>query len=74
MGLMDQFRQPQNRLSEVLRTAQQIGGNDPKAVLQHMADQGMTCNLPNGKVVPIKDMLTMAEGSTPQQLLSRLGL
>lgn len=74
MGLMDHFNQPQNKLADIMGAAQRIAGNDPRAALQHMADQGMTCNLPDGRVMPIKDLLTMAEGKTAQQFLSQLGL
>lgn len=74
MGLMDHFKQPQNKLDDIVGAAQRIAGNDPRAALQRMADQGMTCNLPDGRVMSIKDLLAMAEGKTAQQFLSQLGL
>ena len=74
MGLMDHFKQPQSKLDDIVGAAQRIAGNDPRAALQRMADQGMTCNLPDGRVMLIKDLLTMAEGKTAQQFLSQLGL
>lgn len=75
MGLMDQFRQPQNsRLSEVMGLARQVTNGNPRAFVQQLADSGATCTLPNGKVMSVKDLASMAEGKTPQQLLSELGL
>ena len=78
MGLMDQFRhQPQqqgSQLSNMLMAAKQFAGNDPRSALQRMADSGVTCNLPDGRTMPVSDLLSMAEGKTPQQLLSALGI
>ena len=39
-----------------------------------MANDGMTCTLPNGKVMQINELMQIAEGKTPQQFLSQLGL
>ena len=75
MGLMDQFRQPQNsRLSEIMSLAQQAANGNPRAFVQQLADSGATCNLPNVKVMSVRDLAIMAEGKTPQQLLSELDL
>ena len=76
MGLMDQFRQQPQRsaASDLLGMARGIVGNDPRSTLQRMADSGMTCNLPDGRTMPVSQLLTMAEGKSAQQLLSSLGL
>lgn len=58
----------------MLMAARQLAGNDPRAALQRMADSGMTCNLPDGRTLPVSDLLSMAEGKTPQELLSALGI
>lgn len=74
MGLMDQFRPQGSQLGSILGMAQGIVGNDPRAALQRMAANGVTCNLPDGRVVPVSDLLSMAEGKSAQQLLSELGI
>lgn len=77
MGFKDQFQQNQprqNKLLDMLGFARGIAGNDPKAALQRMANDGMTCTLPNGKVMQINELMQIAEGKTPQQFLSQLGL
>lgn len=75
MGLMDQFRQPQNsRLSEIVQLARNAANGNPRSFVQQLADSGATCNLPNGKVITVKELASMAEGKTPQQLLSELGI
>lgn len=78
MGFLNQFKQqPQqqsNPLYGMINTARQLAGNDPRAALQRMADNGVTCNLPDGRVMPVSDLLSMAEGKTAQQLLDQLGI
>ena len=82
MGFLNQFKQqpqqqPQqqaNPLPNILETARQLVGNDPRAALQQMANSGMTCNLPNGRVMSVSDLMKMAEGKTAQQLLDQLGI
>ena len=78
MAFMDQFNpQPQqsgNRLSEILSLAKGIAGNDPRAALQRMSAMGITCNLPDGRTMSVSDLMGMAEGKTPQQLLASLGI
>ncbi len=78
MGFLNQFKQqPQqqaNPLPSVLETARQLAGNDPRAALQRMASSGMTCNLPDGRVMSVSDLMKMAEGKTAQQLLDQLGI
>ncbi len=76
MGLMSQFNQQQqpNRLTEMIGIAKQLAGNDPRAVIQRMADSGMTYNLPDGRTMTVAELARMAEGKTPQQLLSQLGI
>jgi hypothetical protein len=72
---MDQFKpKTGQRPSDILGAAKSIVGNDPRAALQRMAASGMTCNLPDGRTVPIADLIKLADGSTPQQFLSKLGL
>jgi hypothetical protein len=58
----------------LLNQAKQIGGDNPLAAVQKMADSGITCNLPNGRTVSVKDMLEMSQGKSLQQFLSDLGL
>lgn len=72
MGLMDQFRQPSK--PDILGMARGIVGDDPRAALQRLADSGVTCNLPDGRVMPVADLMAMADGKTPTQLLKALGL
>lgn len=78
MGFMDQFRKQEptqaSRLSEVIGLAQGIAGNDPRGLVERLAASGATCNLPNGKVIPVSTLASMAEGKTAQQLLSQLGI
>jgi hypothetical protein len=75
MGLMQQFSQPQNSgPMDVIGMARGIAGNDPRGLVQRLADSGVTCNLPDGRVMSVRDLAAMAEGKTPQQLLSALGL
>lgn len=74
MGLMDKFNRQPSARPDILGVAKGIVGNDPRAALQLMADSGMTCNLPDGRTMPISDLMSMAEGKTPQQLLSALGI
>lgn len=76
MGFMSQFNSSRqdNRLSQLMGMARNLAGNDPKATLQTMANNGITCNLPDGRTMSISELLTMAEGKTPQQLLEQLGL
>lgn len=79
MGFMDnlrqqQFRQPmqQAQMPDLLQQAKNIVGNDPRVALAKMQDNGATVNLPNGKVVPVKDLVSMAEGKTAIQFLTEL--
>lgn len=79
MGFMDnlrqqQFQQPmqQAQVPDLLQQAKNIVGNDPRAALTKMQDNGATVNLPNGKVVPVKDLVSMAEGKTAIQFLTEL--
>ena len=79
MGFMDnlrqrQFQQPmqQAQMPDLLQQAKNIVGNDPRAALAKMQDNGATVNLPNGKVVPVKDLVSMAEGKTAIQFLTEL--
>lgn len=78
MGLMDQFRPQQQQpssLSDLFAAARQtVGNNDPRPFLKRISDSGMTCNLPDGRVMRVSDLVSMAEGKTPQQFLSQLGL
>ena len=75
MGFMDQFKQTQQpNIASLISQAKQIGGNDPLAAVQQMADNGITCNLPNGNVMAVSDMLALAKGKTPQQFLKDIGL
>lgn len=78
MAFMDQFnQQPQqsgSKLSEVLNLAKGIAGNDPRAALQRMSEMGVTCNLPDGRTMSVSELMSMAEGKTPQQLLASLGI
>lgn len=78
MAFMDQFsQQPQqsaSRLSEILGLARGMAGNDPRAALQRMSAMGITCNLPDGRTMPVSELMRAAEGKTPQQLLSYLGI
>ena len=77
MGFMSQFKQQQpqrSSLSDLISTAKQIVGNDPNAALQHMIDNGMTCNLPDGRVMSVAQLASMANGKTPQQFLQQLGM
>lgn len=79
MGFMDnlrrqQFQQPmqQTQVPDLLQQAKNIVGNDPRVALAKMQDNGATVNLPNGKVVPVKDLVSMAEGKTAIQFLTDL--
>lgn len=77
MGFMDQFKPNPTRHSspsDVLGVARQLVGDNPRAALQRMAASGMTCNLPDGRTMPISTLMEMARNSTPQQFLSKLGL
>lgn len=76
MGFMSQFNQQQqpSRLAEMVGVARQLAGNDPHAVVQRMAESGMTCSLPDGRTMTVAELARMAEGKTPQQLLSQLGI
>lgn len=74
MGLMDKFNRQPSAKPDILGVAKGIVGNDPRAALQRMADSGMTCNLPDGRTMPISELLSMAEGKSAQQFLSSLGL
>ena len=76
MGFMNQFnRQPQgSSVASLLSAAQQAAGNDPRAFLQTLADNGATVNLPNGKSMAVGDLMQMAEGKSAQQFLAQLGL
>ena len=79
MGFMDnlrqrQFQQPmqQTQVPDLLQQAKNIVGNDPRAALAKMQDNGAIVNLPNGKVIPVKDLVSMAEGKTAIQFLTEL--
>lgn len=81
MGFMDQFRQCQPNqsqqqstpnLSNLLQQARQIVGDDPRAALSKMQDNGTMVNLPNGKVLPVKDVVAMADGKSAMQFLTEL--
>lgn len=76
MGFMSQFgQQPQQQVNNplnMLSAAQKIVGNDPRAALQQMADNGMTCNLPNGSTVSVADLMKAAEGKTAAQFLAEI--
>ena len=80
MGFMDQFRQTQPQQIQqpdiigLANRARQIGGSDPLAAVKQMADSGVTCNLPNGRMMSVKDMLSLAQGKTTRQFLMDLGL
>ena len=58
----------------MLDAARQIVGNDPRKALNQMAENGMTCTLPDGRVMPVSNLVSMAEGKTPQQFLQQLGI
>lgn len=62
----------QAQVPDLLQQAKNIVGNDPRAALAKMQDNGATVNLPNGKVVPVKDLVSMAEGKTAVQFLTEL--
>lgn len=62
----------QAQMPDLLQQAKNIVGNDPRAALAKMQDNGTTVNLPNGKVVPVKDLVSMAEGKTAIQFLTEL--
>lgn len=76
MGFMDQFNQTaqQANFSNLMSQARQIAGSNPLAAVQQMANNGVTCNLPNGRVVSVKEMVAMAQGKSAQQFLQDLGL
>lgn len=72
---MDQFRpQRGNSLSDMVGVARGIVGNDPHAALRRMSDSGMTCTLPDGRVMPVSELARMAEGRSATQLLEALGI
>lgn len=79
MGFMDQFKQqPQQTqqqqpdLSSLLQQAKQMVGNDPRAALAKMQDNGAVVNLPNGKSMSVGELVKMAEGKTALQFLTEL--
>ena len=79
MGFMDRLNQQQRRqqvqspnLSNLLQQAKQIVGNDPHVALAKMQTEGATVNLPNGKVIPVQDVVKMAEGKSALQFLTEL--
>lgn len=79
MGFMDKLKQQQPQqaqstpnLSNLLQQAKQIVGNDPRAALSKMEDNGTMINLPNGKVLPVGDVVAMAEGKSAMQFLTEL--
>lgn len=75
MGFLSQFSsQPQQSAGDVISQARQLaeanGGAD--AALRHLAESGMTCTLPSGKVMSVKEILDMGKGKTTRQLISEL--
>lgn len=70
MGFMDNFRQrPQ---TDLVSQARQMVGDDPRAALANMQANGSVVNLPNGKVLPVSEVVKMAEGKTAMQFLTEL--
>ena len=77
MGFRDQFRPAQSlrsRLLGLIGAARGMAGNDPRAALRRLEQSGATCTLPDGRVIEVGELVRMAEGKTPQQLLEELGL
>ena len=72
MGFMDRFNQQPPQQMDLLQRAKQIVGNDPRAALAKMQDNGATVNLPNGKTYSVKQLVSMAEGKTAAQFLTEL--
>ena len=77
MGLMEQFsktpRKPSG-LAGILSEARRLGGDDPRAAVQRLADSGATVTLPDGRRMPVSELAAMAEGKTAMQLLIELGV
>lgn len=78
MGLMEQFAQRTTKtgrtLSDALAFAREVAGNDPRAVIDKLASNGAMVTLPNGRTMSVRDLATMADGMSPQELLSQLGI
>lgn len=79
MGFLSQFRKQQQEprddsMAQMLDIARQIAGNNPQAAVQRMANSGVSCTLPNGRMVLVSDLVNLANGCTPQQFLDKLGL
>lgn len=81
MGFQSQFQQQQqpqqtqaNPLSGVFAQAQQLAAQNGGAqnAIQHLVDSGATCTMPSGRQMSVSDIVTMAQGKTPQQLLLQL--
>lgn len=71
MGFMDNFRQSQPQ-TDLLAQARQMVGDDPHAALANMQANGAVVNLPNGKTLPVSEVVKMAEGKTAMQFLAEL--
>lgn len=78
---MDRFNQqrqtpaqPSNRLADALSLAQKAANGDPRGFIDQLIQNNQTVTLPDGRSMYVKDLASMAEGKTAQQLLSQLGL
>lgn len=79
MAFMNQFgQQPMptraGSVFDLLSRVKAVGGNDPLSAVQRMASDGVMCSLPDGRMIPVSDMLSMAQGKSAQQLLQDLGI
>lgn len=77
MGFMNQFRQQQqssNDLSSLFSQAKSLADESggAQAAIQKLIDNGATCTMPSGKVIPVSQIVSMAQGKTVNQLIEQL--
>lgn len=54
--------------------AQKVANGNPRGFIDQLIQTNQTVTLPDGRSMYVKDLASMAEGKTAQQLLSQLGL